>query len=49
VKHTVAGNVLFQSAYDSLQLAIDDGVTNIVKYSDKSDKSASIYKLLLDK
>jgi len=49
VKQTVTGNVLFQSAYDSLQLAIDDGVTNIVKHSDKSDKSASIYKLLLDK
>ena len=48
VKKSTAGKVLFESGYDSLQLAKDDGLTNISKDSDKADKSASIYRLLLD-
>lgn len=48
VKKATAGKVLFQSGYDSLQLAKDDGITNISKDSDKADKSVSIYRLMLD-
>jgi 2',3'-cyclic-nucleotide 2'-phosphodiesterase/3'-nucleotidase len=48
VKKATVGKVLFQSGYDSLQLAKDDGITNISKDSDKADKSASIYRLMLD-
>ena len=48
VKKTTAGKVLFESGYDSLQLAKDDGLSNISKDSDKADKSVSIYRLHLD-
>ncbi len=48
VKKSTAGKILFQSSYDSLQLAKDAGLTNITKDSDKADKSASIYRLNLD-
>jgi len=48
VKKATAGKVLFQSGYDSLQLAKDDGITNVSKDSDKADKSVSIYRLMLD-
>lgn len=48
VKKSTAGKVLFESGFDSLQLAKDDGLTNISKDSDKADKSGSIYRLHLD-
>ena len=48
MKRSTSGKVLFDSAYDSLNVALDDGLTNVTKDSDKADKSGSVYRLNLD-
>ncbi|WP_229797372.1 bifunctional 2',3'-cyclic-nucleotide 2'-phosphodiesterase/3'-nucleotidase [Jeongeupia chitinilytica] len=42
---TLAGRVLFESAYDAEAVARADGIANVFKVEDKADRSGSIYKL----
>ncbi len=47
VKTPTAGKVLFESGPNALQIAIDDGITNVTLDSTKPDGSASIYQIHL--